>query len=292
MKIALATSVDLPESIEDDRILRTRLLERGHEATYCVWDDADIDWATFDLVIIRTCWDYSLRINEFLEWIGRLEANDVTLLNPPATVRRNTDKQYLLEIADKGVSIPDSQLLQPESPDELIEAVRAFDHDSIVIKPCVSASARHTFLLHRPLDTDLTDIFTQIADRGKLLLQRFVSEIQTTGEYSMIYFGGAFSHAVCKRPKSGDFRVQAKYGGSIESVQPAPELIKAGLSAINQTGKAWTYARVDIVPIVHTALVMELELVEPELFFSYDGAAADNFINALGQQVTSSRFSS
>jgi glutathione synthase/RimK-type ligase-like ATP-grasp enzyme len=246
------------------------LIAAGAEVVPVAWTEAG-DLSAFDLVLPLVAWGYHLRYADWLELLQRAEAQRIPMINPPALLRWNSDKAYLAELADAGVSTVPTLAVEACCDADLEEARRRFASEWLVIKPPVSASATGTHRLG-PKD-DLP-----AESRGKpMIVQPLIEEIATTGEFSLILFEGELSHAVVKRPKSGDFRVQPHHGGvTLPSAAPdgAEELARQALAAA--PAKA-TYARVDIVPDGEGVLrIMELELIEPALFLDHaaDGGAA------------------
>ena len=246
------------------------LTAAGAEVVPMPWTEAD-ELIEFDLVLPLVVWGYHLRYRDWLQFLERVSASGARMINPPALLRWNSDKAYLAELADAGVSTVPTLAVEACGDADLEEARRRFDSDWLVIKPPVSASATGTHRLG-PHD-DLPD-----DSRGKpMIVQPMIEEIARTGEFSLMLFDGELSHAVVKRPKTGDFRVQPHLGGvtlPTDAPPGAEELARAALAAA--PAKA-SYARVDIVPDDNGVLrIMELELIEPALFLDHapDGGAA------------------
>ena len=246
------------------------LRSSGAQVEAVAWTDAH-DLSGFDLVLPLVAWGYHLDYDRWLAFLDRMEQARVPLLNPPALLRWNGDKAYLAELAERGVPTVPTLAVESCGDADLDQARRLFGSEWLVIKPPISASATGTHRLG-PKD-DLPS-----GSRGRpMIVQPMIEEIARTGEFSLMLFDGEFSHAVVKRPKSGDFRVQPHLGG-VTLPSPAPpgaiELAKHALAAA--PAKA-TYARVDIVPDDEGTLrIMELELIEPALFLDHaaDGGAA------------------
>jgi glutathione synthase/RimK-type ligase-like ATP-grasp enzyme len=234
------------------------------------WTDVG-DVGGYDLVMPLVAWGYHLDYPNWLGLLDRAEAEHWPMINPPALLRWNSDKAYLAELADRGVSTVPTLAVEACCDADLEEARRRFDSEWLVIKPPVSASASGT---HRLGPND--DLPGDSA-RQPMIVQPLIEEISRTGEFSLMLFDGEFSHAVVKRPKSGDFRVQPHLGGiTLPSKAPpgAERLAKQALAAA--PAKA-TYARVDIVPDDEGTLrIMELELIEPALVLDHapDAGAA------------------
>lgn len=243
MLSALVTWSGLPELAEDDRLLLAHL-----DARAVVWDDPAVDWRAFDAVVIRSTWDYHKRIGEFRAWIDRLDASGARLWNPPALLRWNTHKRYLIDLAARGVNVVPTLLTS-----------------RVVVKPAVSATAYRTHVL---------DPFEQ-----EMLVQPFIDEVITGGEWSLIFFAGAFSHAVIKRARAGDFRVQSEFGGTSEVATPDASLIEDARNILRTIEEPWLYARVDAVVRDGRLLLMELEMTEPSLFL--DEHSAKRFADAI-----------
>lgn len=230
------------------------------------------DLSVYDVVLPLVAWGYHRDYDRWLRLLDRFEAERVRLINPPALLRWNGDKAYLAELADRGVPTVPTMAVEQCCDEDLEEARRRFASDWLVIKPPVSASAHgtHRIGLNDPLPAD---------SRGKpMIVQPLIGEIATTGEFSLMLFDGIYSHAVVKRPKSGDFRVQEYLGGvTLPCKAPPSGAIELARAALKSAPAPATYARVDIVPDDEGVLrIMELELVEPSLFLDHapDGGAS------------------
>jgi len=299
MRIALATCANLPDWEVDDRPLHQALTQRGIEHDLVAWTDANADWSRYDGCLIRTTWDYMDRRAAFIEWAERIAAQTM-LLNPPAVVRWNTHKGYLRDLEQAGVPVIDTVWLDADSTDALAELIAERDWPSIFIKPAIGATARETMRLTRAADD--IERAQQHIDRLRaagedLLLQPYLANVESEGEYSAIWFDGAFSHAVRKIPVEGDYRVQDDFGATdepwnISSTDMA--LTQAAVTAAeNQLtdaldGQPLLYARVDLLrDEVGQLRITELELVEPSLFFRHSAAAAGQLVDALIDRVRS-----
>ena len=206
------------------------------------------------------------------------------MINPPALLRWNGDKAYLAELAQGGVSTVPTLAVEAFSDADLEQARLRFGSDWLVIKPPVSASATGT---HRLGPND--DLPTESRGRA-MIVQPLIEEIARTGEYSLMLFDGEYSHAVVKRPKSGDFRVQPHLGGVTLPSEAPPGGVELAKQALAAAPAQATYARVDIVPDDEGNLrIMELELIEPALFLDHaadDGAAFTRSVLKLARTAT------
>ncbi|TCC62940.1 hypothetical protein E0H73_10620 [Kribbella pittospori] len=260
-RIALATSADHAELHAHDLPLVDALRAAGLDPVAEVWTDPSVDWSAYDGVLLRSVWDYHLRYDEFTEWLALVDKGGVPVFNDSGLVRWNGDKRYLLELRERGVAIVPSQIAAGAC---LREVVGGLDGQQIVIKPTVSATARHTVrgVAGSP---ELTQAIDELPDIV-YLVQPFLPEIQTDGEWSLMFIDGEFTHAVVKRPAAGDYRVQEEYGGHATVTEPSPAILDSAQAALQAAGRTPVYARIDGVVVNGRFLLMELELIEPYLY--------------------------
>jgi len=252
MLIALVTWRGLPEGTPDEQLVALALEARGAEARHVAWDDPGVDWTSFDAVVLRSCWDYHKRVDEFRAWLDRLPPR---VFNPVEVVRWNMDKRYL-----RGLPVP-------VVPTEVVPRGEPLQRwPRTVAKPLVSASAWRTHVVE---DGEVTE--------EDMIVQPFVEEI-ADGEWSLIFFRDQFSHAVLKRPQVGDFRVQQELGGSADPAMPEPAIIEQAANVL-RLRPGMLYARVDGVVIEGVFTLMELELIEPSLFLTQ--SSAETFAEAI-----------
>jgi glutathione synthase/RimK-type ligase-like ATP-grasp enzyme len=247
------------------------------------WTQLD-DVFGYDLILPLVCWGYHLDYPRWLALLDRGEREHWPMINPPALLRWNSDKAYLAELADRGVSTVPTLAVDSCCDADLEEARRRFGSDWLVIKPPVSASATGTHRLG-PNDDLPGDSLHQ-----PMIVQPLIEEITRTGEFALMLFDGEFSHAVVKRPASGDFRVQPHLGGVTLPSKAPPGAEALARQALAAAPARATYARVDIVPDDDgTLMIMELELIEPALFLDHapdDGAAFTRSILNAVQKAT------
>ncbi len=288
-RLALATSADHPAIQPDDAYLATSLERLGIQPIVCVWNDPTVDWPTFDAVLIRTIWDYFKHHAAFLEWLDRLDRLGVPTINDSALLRWNSDKRYLLELARHDVAIIPTRLVCAA---ELPDVLAAMPAQQVVIKPTISGGAWQT-LRGTAGDAAFARAVTQLPRDYDYLVQPFVPEVVSAGEWSLLYFAGEFSHAVIKRPAAGDYRVQGEHGGSAEPARPddatlaAAERALAAVAAIGHGDHA--YVRVDGVVSKGRFLIMELELIEPFLHLAGHPAAAERIAQDVAARLARAR---
>lgn len=284
-RLAIATSVIGPDIHPDDAHLATSLRALGVEPVACAWNDAAVEWSLFDAVLMRTPWDYFKHYAGFSAWLDRLDRLSIPTINDTALVRWNASKHYLLELARHGVDIIPTQLVPGRG---LHGALAAMPGADVVVKPTVSGGAWHT--VHGTIgDARFGRDVALLPPEFDYLVQPFVPEIASDGEWSLLFFDGRYSHAVIKRPASGDYRVQADFGGTADRVDPPVDIIQAAeralavVAAIGHPDHA--YVRVDGVVAQGRFLLMELEMIEPFLHLACCPEAAERFARNLHRRL-------
>lgn len=253
--------------IEEDRLVIEGLAQHGIAAERHSWSDPTVDWSRFSAAIFRTTWDYFERFDEFMAFMDRIEAA-TDLINPASLVRWNLDKHYLLDLEDRGVhTVPSAFIERGESVDlGALMDQRGFTQ--AVLKPAVSGAARHTYRVQRATASELQPTLDTLLADEAMLLQPFQQQIVDVGETTLVVLDGRYSHALRKVPKPGDFRVQDDHGGTVHAYTPTTEEIEFAERAMAACQPRSLYGRIDLVRDNDGELaVMELELVEPELWF-------------------------
>ncbi len=283
--VALVTCAALPDLYEDDRLLARALEELGMTPVPTVWDDPAIDWTSFDALVIRSPWDYFERAAEFRAWLDARIASGVLLCNAGAILEWNYDKAYLQELAAAGVPLVPTLCIGQGEQADVAALARARGWTEIVVKPSISGGAYRTY---RFCVDDAAAYQAQIdetlADRG-VLVQPFLPEILDDGELSLLFFDGVFSHAVRKRPRPGDYRVQPQFGGTAERIEVEPALVEQARACALAAPSLPVCARVDGVVKDGQFLLMELEVFEPLMFLATHPAAAGQFARAVQGRV-------
>lgn len=282
-RIAIATYANAPSLAPDDQLLLPALSAAGIDAEPAVWSDESVIWETFDGVVIRSCWDYHLRLDEFHAWLDRLDASRLPVWNAPSLVTWNSSKRYLADLAARGVPTIETRMVARGDVAGLLEAVGSWER--FVVKPAVSASGFETHALRRPLTDADRATLERVAALGDVLVQPFVAEVPRDGELSFVFIDGTLSHAAIKRASGDEFRVQVEHGGSVAPVDADPAIAAQATDVLAALPETPLYARVDGVAIDGRFLLMELELIEPNLFFDLRPEAPTWFAEALARRL-------
>lgn len=284
-RVALATYERAPGLAPDDRLLIPALEACGATVEPVVWSSDATEWETFDAVVIRSCWDYHLHIDAFRAWLDRLEAIPVPVYNSLGLVRWNADKRYLLDLARRGVPTIPTSVVRRNHPEDIDRVLADTGWRRFVIKPTISASGYETYALRTPLTDEARQAVVRVTAVGDALVQPFVEEVPRDGEYSFTFIDAAYSHATLKRATAGEFRVQTEHGGSADPVAPSKELIEQAARVLEALDEVPLYARVDGVVRENAFLLMELELIEPNLFLEFGTGAAERMARAIVARV-------
>jgi len=281
-RLAIATSSLVPDIHPDDAHLAASLQGLGIETIACVWNDPAVDWSQYDAVLIRSTWDYFKHYAAFVEW---LEALPVPTINDKALLRWNSNKRYLPELAALGIDIIPTQIAAGL---ELPQTLAQMRGQEVVVKPTISGTAWHT-ARGTVGDAAFEHAIASLPQAFEYLVQPFVPEIVSDGELSLLFFGGEYSHAVIKRPKLGDYRVQSDFGGTADGIDPGEAVIASAKRAISAAAALGhtdvAYARVDGVICQGRFLLMELEMIEPFLHLGARPDAAERFANHLHRRL-------
>ena len=275
MKLRIATCAQLPEPDADEAPLAAALAAAGFDATLVAWDDPGVDWNAPVPTIIRSTWNYALALDEFLAWVERAAAA-APLWNPPAVVRANVHKRYLLELAARGV---------PVVPTTLVERgqMAGVPRARIVIKPEVGAGSLHAKVFDCDRGEAAALHLRELTRTGAALIQPYMRSVDDYGERSLIWIDGALTHAIRKTPRfAGD---NERIDGPFPIADDERAVAEAALAPyVDQI----LYGRVDLArDDAGQPLVMELELVEPSLFFARHPPALDRYIAGLARRLSS-----
>jgi len=245
------------------------------------WDVDSTDWNSFDLVVIRSCWNYHLHPMKFIQWIDQMEKQKVKMFNPLKVVRWNLHKGYLKDLGSKGIALPETVWLNQGTQANLSSLMSEKNWGKAVVKPAISATAFNTFLISKEEADEQQKKFESLLSQADLLVQKFMKEVPEQGEWSLIFFNNKFSHAVIKKPAGEDFRVQNDFGGHATATNPPGFVLKQSEKILSLIDQPLLYARVDGVVSANRFLLMELELIEPMLFLEKEDCSAKAFGQAM-----------
>jgi glutathione synthase/RimK-type ligase-like ATP-grasp enzyme len=268
----------LRQLLLEERLVADAFAQRGWRARRVAWSDPEFDWHTVRVALFRSTWDYFERAGEFTAWLARAEAA-TRLIHDAAIVRWNMDKRYLLDLAAAGVRVVPTLRIERGGALDLEKELAAAP-DGVVVKPAVSGAARATWRVDAGNRRELAGRITALLQAEAVLVQPFRTEILRSGEVSVVVIDGRCSHAVRKRAKPGDFRVQDDHGGTVAThaaTRAETELAERALASV--PGRA-LYARADLVATPDGPELMELELIEPELFFRFRPQSAGELVAA------------
>jgi glutathione synthase/RimK-type ligase-like ATP-grasp enzyme len=284
---AFLTLDERGDYVIDDEHAIAPLAELGWRVATVSWRQRETPWSAFDAVIIRSTWDYWDDIPAFLDVLERID-RETRLANPLEIVRWNLEKTYLADLERKGIGIVPTIWPTQVRPDSFRAFSEQHGCDQLVIKPVIGANGDKAFRVS-PFDSPQRREMIGACFRDRrALVQKFMPQILTEGEFSLFYFNGAFSHAILKTPADNEFRCQEEHGGDIQPVTPEPQLLLRGGQALDALPETLLYARVDFVrDDENDFLVMELELIEPSMYLRTDPGASMRFARAIDERFRS-----
>ncbi len=276
---------DTLNPLEGDELLLLQALQADGEFSVDVasWDDPLVDWNRFGTLIIRSAWDYTNSIDEFVHWTQHLARDGIDLLNPPEAIAWNANKKYLLDLAASGIPMLPTVLADKLSIDSL---EIPSSETGWIVKPTIGASSKKVQKFDAGSADETRKYATELVSSNMdALIQPFAKEIEN-GEVSFVFFGDEYSHACIKTPAKGDFRVQHEYGGRDRYFDATPDQIAQARAVLEAVPYDLLYCRVDMVEIDDRFMLMELEAIEPYLFFGYNNAP-QVFLSALKKHIAS-----
>lgn len=301
-RIVLVTAAAARDLDEDLAPLAAALRVIGLDVELVNWDDAHVDWSRFDLAVLRSTWDYTMRLAEFLQCIERI-APATNLHNPREVIRWNTDKHYLGDLARAGVATVSSHFVDPGSDAAILleRFLHAHPAHEFVVKPSVGAGSRDAQrYAHHMRGAALSHIQNLLATGRGVVLQPYLDRIDSQGETALIYFDGVFSHAIRKGPllRRGESPTRALFAAEhiTTRIPDAAEmrLAEAALAAVPGDAvpqQRLLYARVDLIRDgADKPCVLELELTEPSLFFAHAPGAENRFADVIAQRLVQQGF--
>lgn len=279
-RIALLTCQKLPELLPSDQALIPALAKNNIQAKAEVWDNPVVDWTSYDYLIFRNTWDYYEKEQAFNLWLNQIENLGIKTLNSIEIIQQNKHKFYLKQLHEKGVKIIPT-LFQEKTNSLDLRAIIPQHWQKIIIKPAFSAGSYLTKLFEFSDIDKINAEYSSIAVEKELLIQEFKPEITAVGETSFIFFNKQFSHCVNKKPAANDFRIQVQFGGKYTLIQPTMELIQQAKEIVNLFPDNLLYARVDGIIINDQIHLMEVECIEPDLYFTLAPESLERFVSSI-----------
>ncbi len=270
--------------LTEDFLLLEALVELGFKVSRVSWSSKKFDWSSVDYAIFRTTWDYFERRDEFFNWIS-CYSKKIKFINSFDLIRWNLDKIYLRDFPKKNI-VP-SLFLKVGAKITLQEIFKKTNWEEIVIKPSISAASWNTYRVSKKNINKFEPVFSKLKKEHKMIAQEFQKNVLTDGELSFVVFGGVFSHAVLKKPKKNDYRVQDDFGGTVTFYKANQKEVDFAEKIVGFCPAPPLYARVDVLyGEGQKPLLSELEIIEPELWFRFNPKSAKvlakkifNFIN-------------
>jgi glutathione synthase/RimK-type ligase-like ATP-grasp enzyme len=285
--VALVTGeippIAVPTAATMDAPLDDALARRGVAVHHPAWRDAEVDWAAFDVAVVRTVWDYWHRRDSFVDW-ATSTSEATALWNPADVLRWNTHKSYLIELEDRGAPLVPTAWLARGDRVELADLVDARGWRRVVVKPAVAAGSDGLLRVDEPTP-DAQDHLETLLAAGDVMVQPYLDRVETDGEVSVVLVEGEVSHVVRKRPEVGEYRIQQEFGGRYDRLAldgDGAEPAALGRWVVEASGHDYLYARVDLLPADDGAWQLaELEVTEPDLYLVHAPEAADRLADAI-----------
>ncbi|RZL34334.1 MAG: hypothetical protein EOO96_10160 [Pedobacter sp.] len=265
---------------EDDTLLKF-LEAKGLNIEKVIWNDPTVNWENYQLAILKSPWDYFDLVDDFYEWLAMIKQKNIKLLNPVDVVKWNADKHYLQDIKNAGLNVTPSRFLTKGDEINFDSYFEEFKTEKLIVKPAVSGGSKNTFKITSINSSEIAEKIIELVTNENFIVQPFLKEIEENGEWSFLFFGGKFSHALLKKAKPGDFRVQHSFGGTIHPQEAPADLLIEAKKYVDQFAKNCLYARVDGAVVNNKFMLMELELIEPFLFLNEHEDALENYFEAL-----------
>lgn len=271
--------------ILEDQLVLQALKNHGLNAIKKSWSDPKFDWKTTKFALFRTTWDYAERFTEFTDWLIDVSTK-TKLINSYLQIVWNLDKHYLRDLKEKDVHVVETYFVEMRDKRSLQEILIQCGWKKAVLKPVVSAAAKDTYLIDEDNASPFEERFSQLIQNEAMMLQPFQESVTIRGELSLMVIGGEYTHAVLKKAKSGDFRVQDDFGGTVHAYTPTAQEKELALATVRACEEAPLYARVDMVNDNNgKPAISELELIEPEMWFRRNEPAADQLAEAIKQKL-------
>ncbi|KAA3625717.1 MAG: hypothetical protein DWP94_00275 [Flavobacterium sp.] len=273
--------------LDEYALLKNALEEMGFSVTRINWDNPNYEWSGTRAVVFRTVWDYFERYDEFQQWLFEV-SRQTKLINPLSLIQWNIDKHYLSDLEKKGVAIVPTYFVDTGSYTSLAEVCKSQNWQDVVIKPAISGAAFHTYKIIKDEIASNESLFKSLVGERDMLVQEYLPTITSRGEASLMVFNGKFTHAILKKAKRGDFRVQDDFGGTVHPYEPSSGEIEFAEAVFAACDILPAYGRADIVwDEDGNHLLSELEIIEPELWVRNHPPSARYFAEGIKRMLQS-----
>jgi glutathione synthase/RimK-type ligase-like ATP-grasp enzyme len=284
-KLAMVTGSEWAEWIEEDVVLREALATRGIGAERVVWQDGIEGLSDFDAVLIRSCWDYHEKPEEFEDWLGELDSLSTPVFNDPEILRWNMRKTYLRDLEERGLPVIPTEFLEPHANLRLESLLDRRGWDDVVVKPMIGAGGyRMTRTARERLDRDRESIHSLMNDRG-IIIQPYRERIRRDGEWSFVFFGGCYQYTIHKKPPSDDYRAHEKRGATYEPVEPPEIVVDRVRELVDRAELDCLYQRMDGLVLDGSIELMEMECLEPSFYFTHYPEGASSLAKKLAEMI-------
>lgn len=284
--VVFATDEDHTELVQGDQDLQDELANLGHSVDIGVWNDSGVNWSNYDILLVRSTWDYEENYEAYLDWINEIDLSNVTVWNPPDVLRWNTNKSYLQDLNQAGIPIPSSVFIPGGSKSiPLEEIMKKKEWKEVVIKPLVGAGAYQLERYNQDQLSEGQEHLDELINDGGVLLQEYIPSVTEKGEWSFIFTGNSLSHTVKKLPDNGDYRVQKALGGKRIYEEPPKSYIRQANDYVKKITDPYLYLRLDGLIHEGQLLVLEAEMTEPRLYMEQSTNAAENLAEAVDTAI-------
>jgi len=274
--------------LHEEMLVRKALEENGLKVDRINWDHPETDWSATRFILFRSTWDYFERFEEFRRWLEMVR-HQTSMINPYSIISWNLDKHYLDDLRARGTCIPPTRFIEKGETHSLKGIVEETGWQEVILKPVISGAARHTYRFTPAEAGKYDQVYRQLIGEEAMMVQEFQHQVLTRGEVAFMLIEGRFTHAVLKRARKGDFRVQDDFGGSIELYDASGEEIAFAEQVVSHCRPLPLYARVDAIWDNQDRLaVSELELIEPELWFRLNPAASRQLAETIVRHINGS----
>ena len=289
-KVAFVTYKESADLSDSDQLLVAPMAEQGYKVVPVPWDDTSVTWTEFSCVVFRSCWNYHYNTNKFSQWLALLEKQKVKTWNPLEIIKWNIDKSYLQDLKERfSVNIIPTIYIKKGDSSNLEDIVKNSGWLEVVVKPCIGSSAYKIFKTTIAEAPKYQQDFSDILSSTNVMVQPLIPELVQNGEISMVFLNKIFSHAINRKPKQGEFRSNFRFGGIESRAEPSKAMINDAQDILDNIDSVLLYARVDGIMKDGKFMLMELELIEPYLFFNLDRESPIRFaeaFNDLSQKPT------